>query len=102
MWTTACLYIAAGIFIEDLMGLQPSPNSPADLGLLLIALKEIAALQIGTTFYALRLEKDILRAKVAGYIPSHLRLMAGLKDSDIGDGNRIPPKGAPYCVPDED
>ncbi|KAG4423620.1 hypothetical protein IFR04_003302 [Cadophora malorum] len=102
MWTTACLYIAAGIFIEDLMGHQPSPNSPADLGLLLIALKEVAALQIGTTFYALRLEKDILRAKVAGYIPSHLRMMAGLKDLDIGDGNRIPPKGAPYCVPDED
>ncbi|KAH7381951.1 fungal-specific transcription factor domain-containing protein [Cadophora sp. MPI-SDFR-AT-0126] len=100
MWTTAPLYIAAGVFIEDLMGHRPSPNSPADLGLLLIALKEIAELQKGMTFFAQRLEKDIIKAKVAGCIPSHLRMMAGLKVVDLKDG-RSAPRGLPYCISDE-
>ncbi|PVH72755.1 hypothetical protein DL98DRAFT_432629, partial [Cadophora sp. DSE1049] len=101
MWTTFCLYTVAGVFIEDLMSLHPSPNSPADLGLLLIALKEIAALQSRANFFAKRLEKDIMRAKVAGYIPSHLRMMAGLKISEIGEGSGSVSSGSPYCVSDE-
>ncbi|KAG4436661.1 hypothetical protein IFR05_007840 [Cadophora sp. M221] len=96
MWINFCIYIAAGVFIEDMTTPNPSSTSAADLGLLLIALKEINAHQNGVIFFARRLESDICRSGIVCNIPTDLRGMAGI-NTDQQHGVPIPPEDAPYC-----
>ncbi|PVH67759.1 hypothetical protein DL98DRAFT_600156 [Cadophora sp. DSE1049] len=98
IWTTFPIYVAAVVFITDLMGPNPSPNSPGDLGLLLIALNEISALQGSSDIFAKRLKKDIARARVDVFIPTGLRGMAGLQISEPRANTPDVPTGVPYCV----
>ncbi|KAH7333165.1 fungal-specific transcription factor domain-containing protein [Rhexocercosporidium sp. MPI-PUGE-AT-0058] len=96
MWIPFCVYVAAGVFIEDLTSQDPSPTSAADLGLLLIALKEINAHQSGINFFARRLESDISRTGVACHIPTDLRGMAGFTTTQQ-NSIPAPPSNTPYC-----
>ena len=80
---------------------SPSPSSAVDLGLLLIALKEIDARQNYTSFFARKLKSDIASTGVACHIPTDLRGMAGITAAQqAGNGNKGLSKGPPYCDAD--
>ncbi|KAH9208982.1 hypothetical protein DL95DRAFT_478682 [Leptodontidium sp. 2 PMI_412] len=96
MWINFCIYIAAGVLIEDVSTSNPSSTSAVDLGLLLIALKEINAHQTNVNFFARKLESDICRAGIVCSIPTDLRGMAGISIPQQG-GVPSPPEDAPYC-----
>jgi hypothetical protein len=80
---------------------SPSPSSAVDLGLLLIALKEIDARQNYTSFFARKLESDIASTGVACHILTDLRGMAGITAvQQAGNVNRGLSREPPYCDAD--
>lgn len=100
-WTTFCIYIAAGVFIEDMLTTSPSPSSAVDLGLLLSALKEIDARQNYTSFFARKLESDIASTGVPCPVPTDLRSMAGITAAQQAwSWNMGLSRGPPYCDAD--
>lgn len=97
MWLAFSIYKAAGVFIEDMLKPDKSPTSPVDLGLLVIALKELNVHQSYASFFAERLESDISRTGVARHIPTDMRGMAGIGTSQGKMDARELSWGVKYC-----
>ena len=97
MWLAFSIYKAAGVFIEDMLKPDTSPTSPVDLGLLVIALKELNAHQSYVSFFSQKLQSDISRTGVACYIPTDLRAIAGIDTSQRKIAAQGHSLGENYC-----
>jgi hypothetical protein len=78
MWTGYCLYISAGVFINDLRFTNLVTTSSTDLGHLLVALKLLSTRQNISTFAFNMLKCDISKAGLWSRVSDEVRRTIGL------------------------
>ncbi|CZR66016.1 uncharacterized protein PAC_15916 [Phialocephala subalpina] len=101
IWTSFCIYVAAGVFIDDLRTTRQFSSSSVDLALLLIALRVIGARRPIMDFFARKLESDISRSGIGSYIPADLREIARISIASRTASSGGSSRDA-YCgMPDE-